>query len=167
MIQLSSSRRVLLGTGLGIAAALAVSVVTLTGSSGSNAATASGFPEGVPSVPALAEQYPMASTIHRVAVGVPGVTAWIAESYGGGVCALASVGGSPAAIGFSCSLPSRREQGVGVELREIPSMPGKVLKVGVAPDGTAEKTLNLPSGSTVSVPVSGNAWAYMTTGSGG
>jgi hypothetical protein len=103
----------------------------------------------------------MSTTIRRVAVGVPGVSAWIAESYGGGVCALAWDGETPSAVGFSCSPTADLGQGAGVELRDMPSRPGEVLKVGVVPSGTTEKTVELPDGTTTVVPVSGNAWAYL------
>jgi hypothetical protein len=123
--------------------------------------TAPGFPMNPPAEPGAAEHWPIASTIRRVAVGVPGVMAWIAESYSGGVCVLAWDGGSDGAVGFSCSTAANVDQGVGVELREMPSLPGKVLKVGVAPSGTKGMTAKLTNGSTATIPVAGNAWAYL------
>lgn len=114
-----------------------------------------------PDEPGAAEHWPIASTIRRVAVDVPGITAWIAESYSGGVCVLAWDGGTDGAVGFSCSTPTTVDQGVGVELREMPSLPGKVLKVGVVPNGTKAMAVKLTSGSTATVPVAGNAWAYI------
>jgi hypothetical protein len=126
---------------------------------GSSAAP--GFPMNPPAEPGAAEHWPIASTIRRVAVDVPGVVAWIAESYGGGVCVLAWDGSSDGAVGFSCSTAAKVDQGAGVELREMPSLPGKVLKVGVVPSGTKGMTAKLTNGSTVTIPVAGNAWAYL------
>jgi hypothetical protein len=123
------------------------------------------FPLNPPNEAGQAEHWPISTTIRRVTVGVPGVSAWIAESYGGGVCALASDGETPSAVGFSCSPTADLEQGAGVELRDMPSRPGEVLKVGVVPSGTTEKTVELPDGTTTVVPVSGNAWAYLANAS--
>jgi hypothetical protein len=123
--------------------------------------TEPGFPKNPPAEPGVEERWPISSTIRRVAVDVPGVMAWIAESYGGGVCVLAWDGGHPSAVGFSCSTAATLDRGAGVELREIPSRPGNVLKVGVVPSGTAEKTVKLTNGSTATAHVAGNAWAYL------
>ncbi len=120
-----------------------------------------GFPMRPPDELGVAEHWPIPTTIRRVAVDVPGVMAWIAESYGGGVCVLAWDGGHPSAVGFSCSPPAKLAQGAGVELREMPSKPGKVLKVGVVPSGTSGMNVKLTNGSTATVPVVGNTWAYL------
>jgi len=120
------------------------------------------FPAVPPAESAVAEHWPIASTIRAVRVKVPGISAWIAESYGGGVCALAWDGGTPSAVGFSCAPASGLARGAGVELREMPSRPGKVLKVGVVPSGTTTMTVKLPDGSAATAPVSDDAWAYLS-----
>lgn len=135
--------------------------ITLTSRDEHQARDTPSFPSSPPDEAVVAERWPIASTIRPVRVNVPGISAWIAESYGGGVCALAWDGGTPSAVGFSCSPPSDLERGAGVELREMPSRPGKALKVGVVPSGTTEKTVKLSDGSAATVPVSGNAWAYL------
>jgi hypothetical protein len=127
----------------------------------STAATGPSFPANPPPEAVEAERWPVSSTIRRVSVDVPGVTAWIAESYGGGVCVLAWPGGASSAVGYSCSTAETLTRGAAMELRDLTSMPGKVLKVGVAPSGTKAMTMKLTSGSSASVPVSGNAWAYI------
>jgi len=119
------------------------------------------FPVSPPGEAVVAEHWPIASTIRAVRVNVPGISAWIAESYGGGVCALAWDGGTPSAVGFSCSPISDLAQGAGVELRDMPSRPGKVLKVGVVPSGTTSVSVTLPNGSAARAPVSDGAWAYL------
>jgi hypothetical protein len=119
------------------------------------------FPETPPTEALAAEHWPIASSIRRVTVSVPGVFAWISESYGGGVCVLAWDGGTPAAVGFSCSPSNEVSRGASLELRDMPSRPGKALTVGVAPVG--KTTTTLPSDPSMTVSVSDDAWAYETT----
>ena len=126
--------------------------------------TGPSFPLRAPEGPAVAEHWPIAGTIRHVGVGVPGVSAWIAESYGAGVCVLAWDGGTAnnvSAVGFSCSPPGAPGRGAQVELRDMPSRPGKVLRVGVVPSGTKSVAVELTDGATATIPVGGNAWAYL------
>ena len=104
----------------------------------------------------------MASTIRRVALSVPGLSAWIARSAAGGVCVLL-YDGQPvegvAAVYASCSTPERFGAGATVQVSEIPDMPGRVIEAGVVPDGVAAVSTTLADGSTATSAVSDNAWA--------
>jgi hypothetical protein len=120
------------------------------------------FPAELPPEPEAAANFPIASSIRRVTVGVPGVSAWIAKSTASGVCVLVWDGLAKDGIGFACSPAGRIDHGATLELPEDPSLPGKVLRVGVVPSGTAAVTTTLADGSTESTPVTGNAWAHVT-----
>jgi hypothetical protein len=103
--------------------------------------------------------WPVSSSIRRVAVSVPGISEWIAESYGGGVCVLVWDGATQdPAVDFSCSTSEDIERGASVQVRSIPSLPGKVLNAGVAPDSTTSVPQAV-TGSSEAVPVADNAWA--------
>jgi hypothetical protein len=108
-------------------------------------------------------RWPVSSTIRRVSVSVPGISEWIAESYGGGVCVLVWDGATQdPAVDFSCSTPEDIEKGASVQVRAIPSLPGKALSAGVVPDSTTSVTTHTASGSTEATPVTDNAWAHFS-----
>ena len=112
--------------------------------------------------PEAAGDSPVTSTIRRVALSVPGLSAWIARSAAGGVCVLL-YDGRPvegvAAVYASCSTPERFGAGATVQVSEIPNLPGRVIEAGVVPDGVAAVSTTLADGSTAKSPVSDNAWA--------
>jgi hypothetical protein len=105
-------------------------------------------------------RWPISSSIRRVTVGAPGVSVWIAKSFGGGVCVLVWDGISEGgAVDFSCSTSEDLDRGASVQVRGIPSMPGKELSAGVVPDSTTSVTTQAPNGSTEAMPITDNAWA--------
>jgi hypothetical protein len=112
--------------------------------------------------PEAAGDVPVASTIRRVALSVPGLSAWIARSAAGGVCVLV-YDGQPvegvAAVYASCSVPERFGAGATAQVSEIPGMPGRVIEVGVVPDGVSAVSTTLADGSTTTSAVGDNAWA--------
>jgi hypothetical protein len=128
-----------------------------------------GDPEG-PSWPAeapegAAERGPVSSSIRRVELSVPRLSAWIARSGAGGICVLlydgAPVNGV-SAVDASCSLPERLDRGASVEVFDTPGMPGKVIAAGVVPDGVTAVTWTMADGSSYTAPVRDNAWARVT-----
>jgi len=107
----------------------------------------------------------MASSIRRVTVGIPSVSAWIAKSIGGGVCVLVWDGvteDNNSAVGFSCSTAEGLDKGASVQVPGIPSLAGKVLSVGVVPDSTTSVTTKSANGTTETTPVTNNAWAHIS-----
>jgi hypothetical protein len=108
-------------------------------------------------------RWPISSSIRRVTVGVPGVSVWIAKSFGGGVCVLVWDGISQdSAVDFSCSTSEDLDRGASVQVRGISSMPGKALSAGIVPDSTTSVTTQAPTGSTEATPVTDNAWAHFS-----
>lgn len=113
--------------------------------------------------PELGDQnWPVTSSIRPLHLQTPGISAWIARSASGGVCVLlydgVSVGGvSPVDVG--CSSSGQLEDGASLEVSEIPGEPGKVISVGVVPDGVGSVAETMADGSTSTTPVVDNAWA--------
>jgi hypothetical protein len=107
-------------------------------------------------------EWPITSSIRRVPLGAAGMSAWIADSYGGGICVLLYDGvpvGGVDAVYTGCSTPEGRARGASVEVSDVPGMPGKVIMAGVVPDGVTAVGSTLADGTSATTPVSGNAWA--------
>jgi hypothetical protein len=128
-----------------------------------------GDPEG-PTWPAeapegAAERWPMAESIRRLELSVPGLSAWIARSGSGGVCVLL-YDGQPvegvSGVAMGCGTSERLARGASVEVFDIPGMPGKVIAAGVVPDGVAAVRWTMEDGSTYTAQVRDNAWARIT-----
>ena len=109
----------------------------------------------------LATHGPVAETIRRLAVNLPGVSAWIAQSAEGGVCVLASrhepTAGGPYGLGMSCVPAALLSSGTYLELQRAGADSGVV--VGVAPEGVSAVRVSLTGGAGETVPVTGDAWA--------
>jgi hypothetical protein len=109
--------------------------------------------------------WPLASSIRRVPSGVQGVSVWIAQSIGGGICVLL-YDGTPvegvSAVAAGCSTAEHVESGATIEVSEIPGQPGKVYAAGVVPNGVTSVQSRMADGSTYTAPVSDNAWARVT-----
>jgi hypothetical protein len=112
--------------------------------------------------PEGATGWPVASSIRRLSLSEPGLSAWIARAADGGVCVLL-YDGHPvegvSALDVGCSPPEGVSRGASVEVSEIPGMPGKTIAAGVVPDGVTSVSEVMADGSTETSPVSGNAWA--------
>jgi hypothetical protein len=109
-----------------------------------------------------AGRWPVTSTIRRLNLSVPGLSAWIARSKEGGICVLLYDGvpvEGASAVDMGCSSPEGFARGASVEVTEIPGMPGKVIAAGVVPDGVTAVTTAMADGSTETTQVKGNAWA--------
>jgi hypothetical protein len=109
-----------------------------------------------------AGRWPVTSSIRRLNLSVPGLSAWIARSGEGGICVLLYDGvpvAGASAVYMGCSTPEGFARGATAEVSEIPGMPGKVIAAGVVPDGVTAVTTTMADGSTETVPVRGNAWA--------
>jgi hypothetical protein len=106
--------------------------------------------------------WPVPGSIRRLSLSEPGLSAWIARGSEGGVCVLL-YDGRPvegvSAIDMACSAPDGLSRGASVEVGEIPGMPGKTVAAGVVPDGVTSVSEVMADGTTVTSPVSGNAWA--------
>ncbi len=184
-------RRLLLGAGPPLAAAgIAAGLLAVGGTSAgaSNAAApvysalAGNAPSGLalveshrpsgageppgPTFPAQppegASGWPVASSIRRLSIGEPGLSAWIARADGGGICVLLYDGRSAegvSAIDMGCSPAASAGRGASVEVSDIPGMPGRVIAAGVVPDGVTAVSEVMADGSTATSAVSGNAWA--------
>jgi hypothetical protein len=102
------------------------------------------------------------SSIRRLKLTVPGLSAWIARSAAGGVCVLL-YDGQPVegvdAVDAACSTPEGLTGGASLEVSQIPGMPGRVIEAGVVPDGVSAVSTALADGTTATSPVGGNAWA--------
>lgn len=127
---------------------------------------AAGDPIG-PTFPAEApepadQNWPVVSSIRRLHLETPGLSAWIARSAAGGVCVLlydgVSVNGV-SAVDLGCSSPAQLEDGASVEVSEIPGEPGEVIAAGVVPDGVTAVSQSMADGSTSTTAVVGDAWA--------
>ena len=111
--------------------------------------------------PAGAENWPVASSIRRLALSDSSMSAWIARSSEGGVCVLVYDGvpvDGVAAVYAGCSSAEALTRGASVEIDEIPGMPGETIAAGVVPDGVTGVSERLADGSTATSAVSGNAW---------
>jgi hypothetical protein len=109
-----------------------------------------------------AGRWPVTSTIRKLSLSVPGLSAWIARSGEGGVCVLLYDGvpvAGASAVYMGCSTPEGFARGASAEVSEIPGMPGKVIAAGVVPDGVTAVTTTMADGSTETTQVKGNAWA--------
>jgi hypothetical protein len=108
--------------------------------------------------------WPIASSIRRLDVSVPGVEGWIAKSVGGGLCVLASsVQSANPGVGASCAPDSRNlATGSSVELSELAGLPGTVIAVGAVPSTVSSVEVEFKDGSKRRVAVSDNAWALST-----
>ncbi len=115
--------------------------------------------------PASSDDWPVSSTIRRLALDEDGLNGWIARSAQGGVCVLL-YDGAPvdgvAAVYLGCTPGEALAQGASVEVAEIPGMPGRVIAAGVVPDGVSSVSEAMADGSTVTSPVSGNVWARVS-----
>jgi hypothetical protein len=112
-----------------------------------------------------AGRWPVTSSIRRLSLSVPGLSAWIARSGEGGICVLLYDGvpvEGAGAVDMGCSTPEGLARGASVEVSEIPGMPGKVIAAGVVPDGVTSVSATMADGSTETTPVSGNAWARVS-----
>src|SRR4051794_1693919 len=101
--------------------------------------------------PEAAGNAPGASPIRRVALSVPGPSAWIARPAAGGGGGRRDAGEpveGVAAVYASCSPPERLGAGATVQVSEIPNLPGGVIEAGVVPDGGAAVSPTLADGST-------------------
>jgi hypothetical protein len=106
--------------------------------------------------------WPVTSTIRRLKLAAPGVSAWIARSQAGGICLLVYDGRQVegnGVVGATCSTPEKVGAGASLEITEIPGQPGRVVEAGVAPDGVSAVRTTLADGSTTTTAVTGNAWA--------
>jgi hypothetical protein len=117
-----------------------------------------------PAVPPAgsAGSWPVTSSIRRLTLAVPGLSAWIARSAAGGVCVLLYDGQAVEgvdAVDVECSTPEGFGRGASLEVSQIPGMPGRVIEAGVEPDGVSAVSTALADGTTATSPVSGNAWA--------
>jgi hypothetical protein len=112
--------------------------------------------------------WPDASSIRALNVGVPGLSAWIARSVGGGICALlsrAQPAGSVPSVAYSCTIDAEGlSRGATVQLSQLPDYPGKVYVVGVVPSGVSSMEVTQADGSVEFVPVTGGAWALEADG---
>ncbi len=115
--------------------------------------------------PAGSSGWPVASTIRRLSLTAPGLSAWIARSSEGGICVLL-YDGQPvhgvAALDIGCSTPEGLTRGAEVEVSEIPGLPGETIAAGVVPDGVSSVSQTMADGSTARSTVSGNAWARIS-----
>jgi hypothetical protein len=106
--------------------------------------------------------WPVTSSIRRLTLGVPGVSAWIARSQAGGICVLVSDGQQVegvGAVGATCSTPEGFGAGASLEVAEIPGMRGRVIEAGVEPDGVSAVHTTLADGTSATTAVSKNGWA--------
>jgi hypothetical protein len=106
--------------------------------------------------------WPEASSIRRVPLGVSGLSGWIATSIEGGICVLLYDGvpvQENAAVYTGCSAEGRLDRGASVEVSEIPGKPGEVIAAGVVPNGVTAVSFTMADGSVDTVPVQDNAWA--------
>jgi hypothetical protein len=112
--------------------------------------------------PPGALDWPVAESIRRLSLGNAGLSAWIARASEGGVCVLL-YDGTPAegtdALYTGCSAPEGAGRGASVEVSDVPGMTGEVIAAGVVPDGVTAVSERMADGSTVTSPVSGNAWS--------
>lgn len=141
----------------------------LTLVSSHSAAPAAGEGAGTPhpSWPAQApegagQHWPDATTIRRLTLSVPGLTAWIAASLEGGICVLLYAGEPPdgnAAVYSSCSAEGRLDRGASLDVSGIPGKPGVTIDAGVVPDGVTAVTATLADGGSETLQVQDNAWA--------
>jgi hypothetical protein len=125
------------------------------------AATGPTFPANPPAD--LTGDWPVATSIRKVSVDVPTVSAWISKSIDGGVCVLSSrhqpINGLYG-VAFSCAPTAGIDSGATVE-SEVPDS-SNVTAVGVVPAGVSSVQVTLTNGTTKTVAVSGNAWALET-----
>lgn len=113
-----------------------------------------------PGYPAVAPgpKWPTPSAIRKIPVSVPGVSLWIAKTAEGGVCAMSYLAGN-AGMGVSCTKSEGGlANGAGGELT---TASGAILYAGVVPSGVSSVNEKLPDGSTVTIPVTDNGWAYL------
>lgn len=103
--------------------------------------------------------WPVTSSIRRVTLSVPGISAWIARSAAGGVCVLVYDGRAADGVGVTCSTPEGVGAGASLEITELPEQPGRVIEAGVVPDGVTAVRATLADGTSTTMAVSGNAWA--------
>jgi hypothetical protein len=107
--------------------------------------------------------WPIGSSIRRVAVDTSAISVWIAKAIGGGVCVLLSPNESTHGVygvGYSCSTgEGDLAQGATVEASALPGAAGTVYVAGVVPNDVSSVRVELADGSTVSAPVSDDAWA--------
>jgi hypothetical protein len=159
--------------GASVAAAPSFSALSSTAPSGlplvqSHSLYKAGDPTGPTfpaAVPAGAENWPVPSSIRKLTLDVPGLSAWIARSTAGGVCVLLSDGvpvNGVSALAVGCSPPGDDSRGAAVEVTQIPGMPGKAIAAGVVPDGVVEVSERMADGSTASSTVAGDAWARVS-----
>jgi hypothetical protein len=136
--------------------------------SASRAATSSGPTWPIEAPGGIQGGWPIATSIRALSIDVPGLSAWIAKSIGGGVCVLLSrhqPTGTVPSVEDSCSTSSEDlGQGATVQASRFPDAPGKVYVAGVVPSGVSAMKVTLADGGTKTVSVSDNAWALETEG---
>jgi hypothetical protein len=114
------------------------------------------------------EGWPVASSIRAVGTESPGVSVWIAESMGGGICVLLwphQPSGSVPSVASSCSTNSEDlPKGATTQVSQLPDSPGKVYVAGVVPSSVGSMKVTLADGNTTTVSVENNAWALETEG---
>ncbi len=108
----------------------------------------------------LAAHGPVAKSIRRLPVSLPGISAWIAKSAAGGICVLASrkepTGNGAYGLGMSCAPSAMLASGTMLELQSDSN--GDAV-VGVVPDDVSAVRVVLAGGASTTIPVAGNAWA--------
>jgi hypothetical protein len=115
--------------------------------------------------PAGARAWPIASSIRRLTLSTPALSAWIARDSAGGVCILL-YDGAPvhgiAAVYMGCSPEGETGRGASVEVSEIPGRAGEVIAAGVVPDGVTDVSTPLVDGEVAYSRVDGNAWSRVS-----
>jgi hypothetical protein len=112
----------------------------------------------------LASHGPVPSSIKKLTVSSPNVSAWIAESGDGGICVMASRHHSTDkgsfALGIGCVPAELVGTGAMVELQSTQNA-GNIV-VGAVPDGVSSVEVELNDGNNEAVPVTGDAWSLET-----
>jgi len=108
----------------------------------------------------LTQNWPLPSTIRRLASTSPALTSWIAESSGNGICVLLSpntkIHGTYV-VGTACTGSESLSQGIYLTYHYPES--DTTLLAGVAPSGTTSVEVAFAGGQTQTVPVDGNGWS--------
>jgi hypothetical protein len=111
----------------------------------------------------LVQNWPLPSTIRRLARTSRGLTSWIAESSDSGICVLLSPNSKihgTYAVGTACTGPGTLSQGTYLTYHYPES--NTTLLAGVAPSGTRSVEVAFAGGETQTVPVDGNGWSLET-----
>ncbi len=135
--------------------------IATPGSPAALAAKGPSFPANPPA--GMASHGPVATSIRRLPISLPNVSAWIGTNAEGGICVLAARH-QPAllgayGLGIGCAPAALRESGAYLELQADGR---KTAIVGVVPDNVSSVQLTFTDGSKETVPTPGNAWALET-----